>query len=72
MDFTIALPESDGYLQICVMVDRLTKMSHFILLRTGESSDEDWSESPVKDLAKASSGRCQLPSIRRRTVRLRG
>jgi hypothetical protein len=63
MDFVTALPESDGYTQIWVIVDHLTKMAHFIPLRTGEGSDEGSSESPVKDLAKASSGRCRLPSI---------
>jgi hypothetical protein len=72
MDFITALPESDGYTQIWVIVDGLTKMAHFIPLRTGEGSDEGSSESPVKDLAKASSGRCRLPSIRRRMVRPRG
>jgi hypothetical protein len=44
MDFITTLPESDGFTQIWVIVDRLTKMAHFIPLKTKE-------ESPVKDLA---------------------
>jgi hypothetical protein len=44
MDFITTLPESDGYTQIWVIVDRLTKMAHFIPLKTKE-------ESPVRDLA---------------------
>jgi hypothetical protein len=44
MDFITALPESDGFTQIWVIVDRLTKMAHFIPLKTEE-------ESPVRDLA---------------------
>jgi hypothetical protein len=48
MDFITALPESDGFTQIWVIVDRLTKMAHFIPLRVSEGS----SESPVEDLAK--------------------
>jgi hypothetical protein len=52
MDFITALLESDGYTQIWVIVDRLTKMAHFIPLRTGEGSNEGSTESPVKDLAK--------------------
>jgi hypothetical protein len=46
MDFITALPESDGYTQIWVIVDRLTKMTHFIPLRTGADG-----ELPVRDLA---------------------
>jgi hypothetical protein len=30
MDFITALPKSDGFTQIWVIVDRLTKMAHFI------------------------------------------
>ena len=44
MDFIVGLPESNGYTQIWVVVDRLTKMAHFILMVTGK-------ESPAKDLA---------------------
>jgi hypothetical protein len=44
MDFITALPESDGFTQIWVIVDRLTKMAHFIPLKTEE-------EAPVKELA---------------------
>jgi hypothetical protein len=38
MDFITTLPESDGYTQIWVIVDQLTKMAHFIPLRTKEES----------------------------------
>ena len=44
MDFIVGLPESNGCTQIWVVVDRLTKMAHFIPMVTGE-------ESPAKDLA---------------------
>jgi hypothetical protein len=57
MDFVTALPESDGYTQIWVIVDRPTKMAHFIPLRVSEGS----SESPVEDLAKSIDVDC-LPS----------
>jgi hypothetical protein len=46
MDFIVALPESEGYDKIWVIVDRLTKMAHFIPLKSG-------SQSPVTELAKA-------------------
>ena len=32
VDFIVALPESEGYTQIMVVVDRFTKMAHFVLL----------------------------------------
>ena len=35
MDWIVELPESGGCTQIWVIVDRLTKMAHFILLKTG-------------------------------------
>jgi hypothetical protein len=44
MDFITGLPESNGYTQIWVVVDRLSKMAHFIPMKTGE-------ESPARDLA---------------------
>ena len=44
MDFISGLPESNGYTQIWVVVDRLIKMAHFIPMVTGEKS-------PAKDLA---------------------
>jgi hypothetical protein len=46
MDFIVALPASDGYDRIWVIVDRLTKMAHFIPLTSGDPS-------PVSELAKA-------------------
>lgn len=45
MDFIVALPESEGYDKIWVIVDRLTKMAHFIPLSSGH-------QSPVTELAK--------------------
>jgi hypothetical protein len=50
IDFITALPESDGFTQIWVIVDRLTKMAHFIPLREGPEAGA--SEAPVQDLAK--------------------
>ena len=32
----VGLPKSDRYTKICVIVDRFSKMAHFILLRTEE------------------------------------
>jgi hypothetical protein len=46
MDFITTLPELHGFSQIWVIVDRLTKMAHFIPLRTGSDG-----ELPVRDLA---------------------
>jgi hypothetical protein len=46
MDFVATLPELHGFSQIWVVVNRLTKMAHFIPLRTGSDG-----ESPVRDLA---------------------
>jgi len=36
MDFIVGLPKSDGYTKIWVIVDRFSKMEHFIPLRTKE------------------------------------
>ena len=44
MDFIVGLPESNGYTQIWMVLNRLTKMAHFIPMVTGK-------ESPAKDLA---------------------
>jgi len=42
MHFIVGLPKSDGYTKIWVIVDRFSKMAHFIPLRT---------EEPIKELA---------------------
>ena len=47
MDFITGLPESNGFTQIWVVVDRLTMMAHFIPMVTREKS-------PAKDLAMTS------------------
>jgi hypothetical protein len=39
MDFIVGLPRTQaGYDSICVIVDRLTKVAHFILVKTTYSS----------------------------------
>lgn len=40
MDFIVSLPESEGYTRIWVIVDRFTKMSHFIPLKTRATIEE--------------------------------
>jgi len=40
MDFIVGLPKSDGYTKICVIVDRFSKMAHFIPLRMEEHIKE--------------------------------
>ena len=40
MDFIVELPESNGYTQIWVVVDRFTKMAHFIPLPTRTSAED--------------------------------
>ena len=40
MDFIVGLPKSDGYTKIWVIVDRFSKMAHFIQLRTEEHIKE--------------------------------
>jgi len=36
IDLIVGLPNSDGYTKICVIIDRFSKMAHFIPLRTEE------------------------------------
>ena len=40
MDFIVGLPKSEGYMKIWVIVDRFSKMAHFIPLRTEEHIKE--------------------------------
>jgi len=40
IDFIVGLPKSDGYTKILVIVDRFSKMAHFIPLRTEEHITE--------------------------------
>jgi len=40
MEFIVGLPKSDGYTKIWVIVDRFSKMAHFIPLRTEEHIKE--------------------------------
>ena len=40
MCFIVGLPESEGYTKIWVIVDRFSKMAHFIRLKTGEHIKE--------------------------------
>ena len=40
MDFIVGLPKSDGHTKIWVIVDRFSKMAHFIPLRTEEHIQE--------------------------------
>jgi len=40
MDFIVGLPKSEGYTKIWVIVDRCSKMAHFIPLKTEEHIKE--------------------------------
>jgi len=40
IDFIVGLPKSEGYTKIWVIVDRFSKMSHFLALRTKEQIKE--------------------------------
>jgi len=40
MDFIVGLPKSEGYTKIWVIVDRISKVAHFILLKTLEHIKE--------------------------------
>jgi hypothetical protein len=48
VDFIMALAESEGYIQITVVVDRFSKMAHFIVLiktaTTKEAAQALWRE----------------------------
>jgi hypothetical protein len=50
MDFITELPISNGCTQIWVIVDRFTKMSHFIALRDNEKKAEDLAKIFVKNI----------------------
>jgi hypothetical protein len=41
MDFITDLPVSDGFDQLCVIIDRYTKMAHFIPLKKKEKKAEN-------------------------------
>ena len=51
MDFITQLPESQGQTQIMVVVDRFTKMAHFIGLRTNASA-KDVADTFLKEVWK--------------------
>lgn len=51
MDWIVDLPGSNGYTQICVMVDRFTMMAHLISSPT-KVSGNDISKMFVKDIWK--------------------
>ena len=51
VDFIVALPEYRGKSQIMVVVDRFTKMGHFIPL-VGESNAKDWVNAFLNNLWK--------------------
>ena len=51
VDFIVALPESEGMSQIMVVVDRFTKMGHFISL-IEESSAKDCADAFLKNVWK--------------------
>ena len=50
MDFITELPESNGCTQIWVIVDRFTKMAHFIALRDDAKKAEDLARIFVKNI----------------------
>src|SRR5215217_1468034 len=51
MDWIVELPESNGYTQIWVVVDRLTKMAHFIPLPT-KTDAKDLAQSFLRNIWK--------------------
>ena len=51
MHWIIELPESNGYTQIWVIVDRFTKMAHLVPLPTN-TSDKDIAKIFVKEVLK--------------------
>lgn len=53
MDFITDLPDSEGYVSIWVIVDRFTKMSHFIPLREGEKTSGACARIFVKEIWRA-------------------
>ena len=40
MDFITQLPKSDGYSTVWVIVDRITKMAHFVPVKDGKKTAE--------------------------------
>ena len=51
VDFIVALPESEGKTQIMVVVDRFTKMAHFVALKT-EATATDVANKFVSEIWK--------------------
>src|SRR5947209_2090289 len=51
VDFIVALPESEGKTQIMVMVDRFTKMAHFVPL-VEKATATDMARSFTKEIWK--------------------
>lgn len=52
MDFITDLPDSNGYTQIWVIIDRFTKMAHFIPLLDNEKKSEHLAKIFVKNIWK--------------------
>jgi hypothetical protein len=52
MDFIIALPESEGHTEIWVIVDRFTKMAHFVPLMVGKKTSKDLARIFVQQIWK--------------------
>ena len=50
MDFITSLPVSEGYDEIMVIVDRFTKMSHFVPLEVEKKKAPDVARAFIKEV----------------------
>ena len=52
MDFITDLPSSNGYTQIWVIIDRFSKMAHFVPLKDDEKQSKDLAKLFVRNIWK--------------------